>query len=534
MEKGCLFFIRMAGDIELEVRFLAYWKRLELRVRVDGDWERRQRGELPKRCLRRHLIEERVDDNWTSGFTADRNLQNLWGIRYIDDIVMHREDHDGDGSFSDAGTLRWWHLTDAQFSTIANLDDAATLQERVMYDSYGRALHRDDKDVDGDRDFDSTDRGIVNTLSSVGPGGTLITASTYDADADMDRDGDVDSTDLTLIGTSYISALAAGKLSNSTVKNTIGWDGYVFNGEVSGAGLYKIRTRWYSPELGRWLERDIRRLLDDRNLYHYTANNPLIHLDPSGRAAESPIDDEDDEAYKAYRDFLLGQLKDIFEQVAGEVTCEIVDITRFDITTVRKFTAISQTRLTIEILIGDQTLLIDNVRWDMLHAELKTRITSLDIDKTVCKPLEQACMIFDIAISIYDAVERMKAIMDPETTINLLQEYENFIREPYGSPGNPQHGLVEFTTCLTNITGFDYSTIMGLFIAYHIMGQFPGSTGPEIDPAVKAALLRSIERVQEKLRGCKCEQCVPGDDVEEGAEDVSDDKNIDGSDEIVV
>jgi RHS repeat-associated protein len=269
------------------------------------------------------LIEERVDDNWTSGFTADRNLQNLRGIRYIDDIVMHREDHDGDGSFSDAGTLRWWHLTDAQFSTIANLDDAATLQERVMYDSYGRALHRDDKDVDGDRDFDSTDRGIVNTLSSVGPGGTLITSVNYNADADMDRDGDVDSTDLTLIGTSYVSALAAGRLSNSTVKNTIGWDGYVFNSEVSGAGLYHVRFRWYSPELGRWMERDPVGYVDGMHLYCYARVNPLLFVDPSGlNDRRHPADDGVPDPWP-YLAHLLYQI--LFDD-GCKVECEEIDI----------------------------------------------------------------------------------------------------------------------------------------------------------------------------------------------------------------
>jgi RHS repeat-associated protein len=202
-----------------------------------------------------------------------------------------RRNHDGDGSFSDAGTLRWWHLTDAQFSTIANLDDAATLQERVMYDSYGRALHRDDKDVDGDRDFDSTDRGIVNTLASVGPAGTLITASTYDADADLDRDGDVDNTDLTLIGTSYVSALAAGKLSNTTVENTVGWDGYVFNGEVSGAGLYHVRFRWYDVDHGRWLERDPVGYFDGMNVYLTSGGAPTRFLDPLGLLKQGTAED---------------------------------------------------------------------------------------------------------------------------------------------------------------------------------------------------------------------------------------------------
>lgn len=83
------------------------------------------------------------------------------------------------------------------------------------------------------------------SLSGIGAGGTLITSANYNADADLDRDGDVDSNDLTLIGTSYLSALSTGALSNSTVKNTIGWDGYVFNGEVA---VYRChRCGWNPP-----------------------------------------------------------------------------------------------------------------------------------------------------------------------------------------------------------------------------------------------------------------------------------------------
>jgi RHS repeat-associated protein len=205
-------------------------------------------------------------------------------LRYIDDIVMHRDprDHDGDGDFTDPGTPRWWHCTDVQYSTIAVLDDSATIHERITYDAYGKARHHDDKDVDGDGDFDSTDRGILLTLVPNPFASVPITSGSYNADCDLNRDGVVNVTDLGLIGTSYVSALAPGELSNSTVKNTIGWDGYVFNPEIAAGRSYLVRFRTYDTGLGRWNKRDPAEYLDGMNTYEVVHASPLSLRDQLG------------------------------------------------------------------------------------------------------------------------------------------------------------------------------------------------------------------------------------------------------------
>ena len=226
------------------------------------------------------LIEERIDDDYINNAGIDRNMQYLWGGRYIDDIIMHREDTNGDGDFTDNDDTRWWHLTDVQFSTIAILDDAANVAERVKYDSYGRALHHDWRDVDGDRDYDSTDRSAIATIAiSLG---NQIGDPAYRAEADLNRDGIIDSNDLNLATTNYNAKLGAGVLSTDDVKNTIGWDGYVYNAEISSAGLYTVRFRWYSPDAGRWLTRDLLQYIDGSNIYSFNRSQPTIGLDPMG------------------------------------------------------------------------------------------------------------------------------------------------------------------------------------------------------------------------------------------------------------
>lgn len=231
------------------------------------------------------LVEERVYDSWSSGSpgSVDRTFQYLWGGRYIDDIVWHREDVNNDGDFTDAGDRRWWHCTDAQFSTVALVDDAAVLAERVRYDAYGRAAHFHPYDNDGDRDFDATDRTALSNL--IASGSVPITSGSYDVAMDLDRDGDVDSTDLSIMGTGYTAALGLGALSSGTVGNTIGWDGYVFSAEVpgaSGGGMYHVRFRWYEAGLGRWVERDPAGYVDGMGLYEYVGGAPMFRLDSMG------------------------------------------------------------------------------------------------------------------------------------------------------------------------------------------------------------------------------------------------------------
>jgi len=206
-----------------------------------------------------------------------------------DTIIIHREDAGGDGDFdatSGGGDQSWWHLTDVQFSTVAVLNDNAVLQERIAYDPYGRALHHDDKDIDGDRDFDQDDRDIIDTI--VNGGGANIEDAAYNVDADLDRDGAIDSTDQsTANNASDAAALATGELSNATVQNTIGWDGYVFNAETRE---YLVRYRCYSPTLGRWLERDPIGYIGGMSLYQYSSSRSPLLIDPYGLVDDCPRD----------------------------------------------------------------------------------------------------------------------------------------------------------------------------------------------------------------------------------------------------
>tara|TARA_R110002072_G_C7976780_1_gene535574 strand:+ start:9789 stop:15815 length:6027 start_codon:yes stop_codon:yes gene_type:complete len=78
-------------------------------------------------------IEERVD----LGTTAER--QNIWGIRYIDDLVLRDRDTNDDGILEE----RLYSLQDANWNVTSVCDASGIIQERYAYHAYGRPLFLD-------------------------------------------------------------------------------------------------------------------------------------------------------------------------------------------------------------------------------------------------------------------------------------------------------------------------------------------------------------------------------------------------------
>ncbi len=241
------------------------------------------------------LCEERIDDDWP--FTddpthadIDRHVQYVWGQRYIDDLLLHREDNDTNGTYDDT----WYHLTDVQYSTVAILDDAAALVERVSYDAYGKARHHYMADWDGSGGVTQAEIDQINTVA--GGANHAIGEANYNPDMDIDRNGDVAEADFWIADNeSTHAALAKGLISQSSVDNQIGWDGYVFNAETR---QYCVRHRTYDPIQGRWIERDPLGELAGPNLYEYVVANPLRWSDPLGLVYSDPDHDGKDDLAK--------------------------------------------------------------------------------------------------------------------------------------------------------------------------------------------------------------------------------------------
>ena len=69
---------------------------------------------------------------------------------------------------------------------------------------------------------------------------------------------------------------------SSALANSFGFTGQRYDAE---AGLWDFRNRAYSPELGRFLQRDPAGFVDGYNLYLYCRNSPPNFTDPDGRTA---------------------------------------------------------------------------------------------------------------------------------------------------------------------------------------------------------------------------------------------------------
>ncbi len=74
-------------------------------------------------------------------------------------------------------------------------------------------------------------------------------------------------------------------------RNPIRYRGYYYDGaaELGGTGLYYLVSRYYDPEVGRFINADAIEYLDPEtlnglNLFAYCGNNPVMRTDASGNA----------------------------------------------------------------------------------------------------------------------------------------------------------------------------------------------------------------------------------------------------------
>jgi RHS repeat-associated protein len=111
----------------------------------------------------------------------------------------------------------------------------------------------------------------------------LITDHLSSVVAILDSNGDlVETYEYTPFGKTTIKNSSGTVISESVLNNVLGFTGREFD---TNTGLYYYRNRWYSPDLGRFLEPDPIGLAGwDLNLYRYVTNLPIVLRDPLGLA----------------------------------------------------------------------------------------------------------------------------------------------------------------------------------------------------------------------------------------------------------
>jgi len=178
-------------------------------------------------------LEECYDENLGNDSTAATTVkcQYVWSLRYIDSPVLRDRDADGDSETGNLGKTdsgldeRLYYTTDANMNITALVDTTGAVQERYVYDAYGKATIYDD-------DWSET------------------------------------------------KTWAASKA------NEILYCGYCYDPE---SNLYHVRNRYYHPTLGRWTSRDREGYVDGMNLYEYVGSRPTLFTDPVGLCRVSNV-----------------------------------------------------------------------------------------------------------------------------------------------------------------------------------------------------------------------------------------------------
>jgi len=236
------------------------------------------------------LIQREVFDGFDpaetsySTWKAERAEELFWGARYIDDIVARKLSKSFDGS-GETISVEWaeegpqWYLTDAQFSVVGLVDNAAGLIERVRYTPYGEARQLVEGDFNGSGTVGVTD--LTDYIAA------YVAATPKPLVADFNRSGTVGVDDLAAFIAAYSSGVpvapdgwvSSPDLAGGGSDSVVGYCGYVFNHETAD---YTVRFRHYSPGLGRWLERDPAGDIDGATLYEYACGRTPISTDAFG------------------------------------------------------------------------------------------------------------------------------------------------------------------------------------------------------------------------------------------------------------
>jgi RHS repeat-associated protein len=161
-------------------------------------------------------LEERV------GASTYANRQYLWGLRYVDDLLLRDRDADGSSGTGSLGLSgsgleeRLYALQDPNWNVVAISNTGGAIQERYCYDAYGRS---------------TVLTGVFGSRAS----------SSYD----------------------WETRYTGRYLDKDT-------------------GFQDSRNRWYVGYVGRWLSRDPIGYRGGRSLYGYVMSHPLDLTDPDG------------------------------------------------------------------------------------------------------------------------------------------------------------------------------------------------------------------------------------------------------------
>jgi RHS repeat-associated protein len=213
-------------------------------------------------------------------------FDGLGGSSYIDSYALRdADDREGEATLANLATAnsdgvldsRGYYLQNWRADLVSMIGSDGCLPGWFKYSAYGQHQWISAGDIDGG-DLDGFRDGVVDANDL---GAFMKWHEDGDPRADLNFDGAIDSTDYLFL----ILYDASGQAPESRVM----YAGYMHDPLNDAAnsggqfGIYHVRHRVYSPELGRWTRRDPLGYVDGMNLYGYVSAMVLISNDPTGQ-----------------------------------------------------------------------------------------------------------------------------------------------------------------------------------------------------------------------------------------------------------
>ncbi len=178
--------------------------------------------------------------------------QYVWSPVYVDALVER----------DSASGQRLYVQQDANWNVTALVDTTGMVQERFIYDPYGKPTDATGQNI-----------GVLNPNWTTRTGGDAY---------------------------SWVYLHQGGRYEGLT-------------------GLYNFRNRDYSPTLGRWMQLDpLEFTAGDMNAYRDEGNDPLTFIDPAGLADSQPPNTVGEwDAYEFWKKYLNGSDDDFLKYKAG-------------------------------------------------------------------------------------------------------------------------------------------------------------------------------------------------------------------------